>query len=109
MTTSGPKETTVKPEIPTLDLSEAQEVPRKKTLTEKVKSLKETVKRAVTPRSRSASMNEEELAAAAKKVKVTESDQKGQATRRPGGRGREADLRSDGEESDHGREEDAGH
>ena len=46
MTTSGPKETTVKPEIPTLDLSEAQEVPRKKTLTEKVKSLKETVKRA---------------------------------------------------------------
>ena len=74
MTTSELKETAaVKPDIPTLDLREAQEVPRKKTFSDKVKGLKETVKRAVTPRSRSASLNEEELASAVAKKAKTES------------------------------------
>ncbi len=77
MTTSEPKETPVKPEIPALNLSEAQEVPRKKTFTEKVKGIKETVKRAVTPRSRSASMNEEDLTAAAAKKAKTEVEEVG--------------------------------
>jgi hypothetical protein len=72
MSTSEPKETPVKPEIPTLDLSETHEVPRKKTFTEKVKGIKETVKRAVTPRSRSASVGEDEINAAAPKKAKTE-------------------------------------
>ena len=47
------------PLIPSLDLSEAQkadadDVPRKKTFTDKVKNVKDTIKRAVTPRSRTA-------------------------------------------------------
>lgn len=74
MTTTEMNEPTSKPEIPTLDLSEAQNdsVPRKKTFSEKVKGIKETVKRAVTPRSRTASMNEEEIAAAVPKKAKTE-------------------------------------
>ncbi len=70
------------PLIPSLDLSEAQkadadDVPRKKTFTDKVKNVKDTIKRAVTPRSRTASMNEEELAAAVPKKAKTESAEEG--------------------------------
>jgi len=86
MTTTDLKEPAAqqqeKPMVPSLDLSEAQkadadDVPRKKTFTDKVKNVKDTIKRAVTPRSRTASMNEEELAAAVPKKAKTESAEEG--------------------------------